>query len=403
MPTWTECQHARDRLPCDPDESATQTGRVSGPLAGGIQASRAGAPDGQLEAPAGACDALATLCGRLRRGLDGVGELVCATDPDGRCRLINLHGAGALGKSVEQVLGSDDQALLGVEDARQVTDLDRAVIGDGQSRTRERVFQFLGAPFAAITTAFPWRTDEGEWVGVSSVVRDVTETCRRRCAADRESERMRAMAAAAVIRDEDLRRALAAEIHDGLRPVIVPARLAVASLANRVGEDWHSRRCHALRVIDVADESLRSITTRLSPSTLQELGLVMVLEWPAEDFSLRHGLAVAVVEHEFRGDAAPSTKNILFRSVRALLQNVVDQAATGSAHVVVDSVGCRVRVCVRDSGVDFDATAARPADGRLFATDQQILNAAGEFEVCSTPDHGCAVTLTIPIDSARVP
>src|SRR5688572_30907241 len=84
--------------------------------------------------------------------LDQTSDAVFAKDLDGRYTMINPNGAAMFGRTVAQVLGSDDTALFEREDAERIMAADREVLRTEESRTREATLAFQGVPRSVRTT-----------------------------------------------------------------------------------------------------------------------------------------------------------------------------------------------------------------------------------------------------------
>src|SRR5205814_119114 len=111
------------------------------------------------------------------------------------------------GKTVTEILDSDDRALFGAADAARAMAVDREVVATGEPRTHEVTVSFRGVPMTLLVTTTAWRDRDHNVLGVVGVVQDVTQ--RRRDEHERAAycDRMRSMAAGIVISEERLRHA----------------------------------------------------------------------------------------------------------------------------------------------------------------------------------------------------
>jgi len=120
----------------------------------------------------------------LQAMVDGTGDALFVKDRLGRYLMINAAGARALGKSVEEVIGKNDQELFTPESARQLMDHDRLILATGRTETFEHPATAAGATRIWQTTKSLYVDQHGAVAGVIGVARDITES--KRLEAERE-------------------------------------------------------------------------------------------------------------------------------------------------------------------------------------------------------------------------
>ena len=130
--------------------------------------------------------------------------------------MINPQGAELLGKTMVEVLGSDDRALRSSGDAEQIMATDREVMGSGVPQVHELVMVVNGVDRVLITATTTWHDVERNVRGVIAIAQDVTERRRGERDGMLYAGRLRSMANALVIHEERLRRSLAADLHNGI-------------------------------------------------------------------------------------------------------------------------------------------------------------------------------------------
>jgi signal transduction histidine kinase len=150
--------------------------------------------------------------------------------------------------------------------------------------------------------------------------------------------------------NEDERRRLASELHDG--PV---QRLELT--VNRLTHE--GRHLEAAAVKQEVDH-LREFIAEMDASTpmLTALGLVGVLRKQAAEFAVTNGIACDVaVDPDVEGALAPNVKIALYRVANEALANIVKHADASHVWVEVATASGVVRLRVRDDGVGFDPAA----------------------------------------------
>lgn len=335
--------------------------------------------------------------GLLRDILDRTSDVLFAKDDHGRYSMMNPQGARLFRKTVVEVLGHDDRALFGAADAQRIMAVDREVMSTGASRTTEFTYDLLGAPTTLLTTTTTWCDLDQRVRGVIGISQDVTERRQREREREPRAERMRSMAAELVIGEERLRRSLAAELHTGLGQDIALVKMKLSVLRASAQAELTAPLRGIEELVERADRSLRSITFRITPPSLHDLGLVAALQWLVEDVHEQHGLDVRVVDDASPPVADEGTRAILYRAVREVLTNVALHSRSTAALVRLARHGADLRITVEDSGSEFDTADLEQRRHGLFGIGEQLEYLGGALQVDSSPGLGTIVMLTAPV------
>jgi PAS domain S-box-containing protein len=203
--------------------------------------------------------------------------------------------------------------------------------------------------------------------------------------------------------EEEARRRLARDLHDGLGQTM-SALLPRLRLLEDAATPEHVRdQVLALqRVVEAAAQELRLLARGLHPAVLDELGLVAALERCCVDYTQAHGVRAEVfATGPESGRLPPSVETALYRVAQEALSNVARHAAAHSVAVVVQRHPGSVQMIVEDDGRGFDPAAPRPADAgpRLGLIDMRERAAllGGTFVVESRPGAGTTVCVRVPL------
>lgn len=335
--------------------------------------------------------------GLMHEILARTSDAVFAKDHDGRYVMINPNGAGMFGMSVQAILGRDDTALFARESAERIMAIDRAVLKSGRPHTFEGIFDIRGVHTTLLTTQAAWYEPRGRLRGLIGTAQDVTERKRAEHGAEVQRDRLRSLASKIVVAEECLRQSLAADLHNGLGQDIALAKMKLATLRSSSSPELHAPLTQIEQLVEQADHSLRTITFRLSPPSLHDLGLLPALEWLAEDIGDRYGLVVRIVDEGAPGLADDRMRVIFFRAVRELLINTATHARASEGRVALASENGRLRIVVKDDGAGFDAAAIDLEGYGLFGIREQLRHAGGSMLIDSGPGRGTTVTLTAPL------
>jgi PAS domain S-box-containing protein len=233
-------------------------------------------------------------------------------------------------------------------------------------------------------------TDErGQVFGIAAIAKDISvlkhaETRRR--AASRAVEEAEARE----------RRSLARDLHDSVSQSLSLARIKLAAVRDAPeGSDVASRLREIESLVADADEGTRTLTFRLSPPTLHDVGLVAAAQWLAEDLERRFGLLVVVSDDELPKPLAAEACEALYRSLRELLINVARHARTDKASVSLTREDDALAVTVEDGGIGFDPAANRGFG--LVSVRERVEALGGRIEIESGPDRGTRVRMVVPL------
>lgn len=342
-------------------------------------------------------DKLQAHWGLMREILARSGDAVFAKDRDGRYVLINPNGAGMFGKTVGEVVGQDDTALFERESAERIMAIDRAVLDSGKPRTFEGTFDIRGVLTTLLTTEAAWYEPQGTLRGLIGTAQDITQRKRAEFGAEARQDRLRSLASKIVIAEECLRQSLAADLHNGLGQDIALAKMKLAALRGSSSAELRDPLTQIECLVEQADRSLRTITFRLSPPSLHDLGLVPALQWLSEDIGGRYGLAVRIVDEGAPALADERMRVIFFRAVRELLINTATHASASEVVVGLAELESQLRISVKDDGIGFDASIVDLEGYGLFGIREQLRHVGGSMQIDSAPGRGTTVTLTAPL------
>jgi PAS domain S-box-containing protein len=246
------------------------------------------------------------------------------------------------------------------------------------------------------------RVQDGAGMLLTVLLRDATETLAAQQALLRSHEALRNLSANLQQVREDEKARIARELHDDLGQRLTALKMDVSfierELAARPGSDSLLARVESMRqLIDTTVAAVRRIAADMRPMLLDDLGLVSAIEWLAEDFTKRYGIAVdnatALDDRHFSPEAATA----LFRIVQEALTNVARHAQ--ASHVTLqlrNADACYVlRVADNGRGNDASIPTGEGAFG-LFGIRERARRLGGDVSIDTAPGQGFAVVATFP-------
>ena len=339
--------------------------------------------------------------------INQIQESVITVDLDGYVTSWN-HGAElllgymateALGKHISFVYPEEDRNFLEQQVLAPVK-----VKGTHQIEIRRRIKS--GALRFAQLSLTLLRNDRGEPIGIVGCSMDITDRKRGEEALLKSRNQLAALAVRLETVREEERGRIALEVHDVLGQALTGLKLDVSWVYKQILESNGSlepspilsRLATSQELLDATIQSVREIATTLRPSVLDQLGLEAAIEWQAQEFSHRTGIACAtsISPDHIHVDAQQSTA--LFRILQEVLTNVVRHAHATEVDIRLEETREHVMMQVRDNGTGI--TVVEQSGAQAFGLLGMRLRAqqeGGTFDIQGTSGKGTTVTVKIPL------
>lgn len=218
-------------------------------------------------------------------------------------------------------------------------------------------------------------------------------------------DRLRRLSGRLMQSQDDERRRIARELHDGLGQYLVAAKMSLDLLSMTLSGDFQvtERLADATKQIETAISETRTISHLLHPPLLDEVGLESAVVWYAEGFAKRSNIAVNVDIAPSIGRLPTDVETALFRVVQECLTNVHRHAASSTASVRLSRLASgdlQLEVCDQGVGIPVNSPAsdsARPAPGvGLQGIRERVVQLHGQMELISADGKGTRVVVTLP-------
>jgi len=205
-----------------------------------------------------------------------------------------------------------------------------------------------------------------------------------------------------VFAQEQERRIVAYDVHDGLAQLIVSAKQHLDTCEDL----WKSDPPRAERELDLALDRMgravvevRRLLTALRPSLVDPIGLVPAVRASLDEVAREAGWAVAFTENleDTRLPAAVETS--AFRIVQEALANALKHAHTTRVDVDLRKDGQALSITVTDWGVGFQGTPGEtPGRGLgLLSMRERARLLGGECVIERGPERGTRVRVRLPL------
>ena len=204
---------------------------------------------------------------------------------------------------------------------------------------------------------------------------------------------------------EEERRRVAYEVHDGLAQVAVAAHQNLQAFARRYAPETEQGRRELDRILGQVRTTVsdaRRVIANLRPTALDDLGLAAAISLEVERLN-EEGYQVDCEEH-LGDERLPREMEIaLFRVAQEALTNIRKHARTKWLKIELRRRDAEVYLEVRDFGRGFDPAALQTLGGRpgervgFAGMRERVGMLGGELEIQSRPEAGTFVAAIIPL------
>jgi len=223
-----------------------------------------------------------------------------------------------------------------------------------------------------------------------------------------EGVRLRQALGVSIVRaQEEERRRLARDIHDGPAQLLANVAFRIEMCERLLETDLPRVREELARLGELVRQSLqdvRKIIFDLRPMALDDLGLAPAVRGLAAELYNKTGLECEVRVAGVERRLEQAVEIAAFRIVQEALTNVWKHAGTHKAVVRLHFTDDRVDVEVVDEGRGFDAEAglAEPSGEHfgLVNIRERVGLLQGQFQIRSAPGKGTRLRVSLPVSAA---
>ena len=204
-------------------------------------------------------------------------------------------------------------------------------------------------------------------------------------------EDLRASRQRLVTAQDEARRRLERNIHDGAQQDLVALAIKLRLTATTVNEEPARQMLGELQAeTSAALENLRDLARGIYPPLLADLGLAAALNAQAS----KSPLPVAV-EADGIGRFGQDTEAAVYFCCLEALQNIAKYAKASSARICLQAQNGTLHFTVSDDGAGYDARHTPLGSGQRNMADR-LAALGGELEVRSAPGQGTTITAQLP-------
>lgn len=209
----------------------------------------------------------------------------------------------------------------------------------------------------------------------------------------------RALSVKIIEAQEEERKRIAREIHDGPAQAMANVLLKSELCEKLITKDIEQAKVELKNLKNIVQQSLkevRKIIYDLRPSALDDLGLIPAVSRYIKNFSEETGIFVDFSVLSDYKRLSPEIEITCFRVVQEALTNIKKHSKAKNASVKFEFGMRFISIIIKDDGIGFDKENIGQGYGLMGMRERvEILN--GKFEISSFKNKGTQIYISIPV------
>jgi signal transduction histidine kinase len=204
---------------------------------------------------------------------------------------------------------------------------------------------------------------------------------------------------------ESERSRLASELHDDFSQRLALLALDLETASEMIPEALREVRSKLHGLLNSTSEigaDLHTLSRRLHPATLRNLGLVPGVSALCKEFGAQQSMQIEFSHQNIPPSVPPDTALCLFRIVQEGLRNSKKHSGASQARVDLDMPGDMLHVSISDQGAGFNFKEVLSRDGLgVRGMEERTRLLGGRFEIHSEPRKGTRIDAWVPFKPQR--
>lgn len=216
-------------------------------------------------------------------------------------------------------------------------------------------------------------------------------------------ERVVQLAGNLLVAQEEERRRISRELHDGLNQQLSALSFEIGKLRSALAPEAEGRDELAGRLQDLQDrtslliDDARRMSHELHPSILEHLGLVAALRAHCEEVSRREGIPVDLHVND-SPEVSREAALCLFRVTQEGVRNAAQHSGADRVEVTLGAGPGTIELVISDDGFGFDRNERTNGGLGLLSMEERVRIVGGSFRITSETDSGTRVEVRVPVN-----
>ena len=353
---------------------------------------------------------------RFRLLVEGIEDYaIYSMDPNGVITSWNAGARRIKGYAAEEIIGQNFSRFYTPEDVKQglPARVLQTALKEGHYDGEGWRVKKDGTRFWCNVVVTPLRDSGGNFIGFSKITRDMTE---RKMLMDRiqqhseELERaqqsLRRLSGQLLQVQDDERRRLARELHDGAGQILAALNMNLESLhdaiQDRIAPSMAQRLAESIRLTNQVIKETRTLSYLLHPPLLDEAGLRDALHWFVGGFIERSGIQT---ELEISPDLSRLSRELetaVFRIIQEGLTNIHRHSGSSKAriHLILGQNEIQLTIADEGKGISTAGTEGQKGGRKLgvgiAGMRERVLQLGGCFEIAAG-NPGTVIKAVFPL------
>jgi PAS domain S-box-containing protein len=217
----------------------------------------------------------------------------------------------------------------------------------------------------------------------------------------KSEEQLRQLYSQLLAAQENERKRVARELHDGLQQLLAGIKFKVENFVQTIRNSGIQTETKPLEaVIPVIQESVREIRRiqmNLRPAILDDLGILATISWFCREYGATHASIRIEKKIEVQEDEIPEPlKMAIYRIIQEGLTNIHKHSGASLVHLSFRKTDGRIELSIQDNGQGFDLQEAHSSENSrrglgLVSMRERAEHSGGSFGVESAKGKGTRI------------
>lgn len=223
----------------------------------------------------------------------------------------------------------------------------------------------------------------------------------------RKSERhLHVLSSQLISAQEDERKRLAAELHDGLGQELSSIKYKIESTVNNAQQACYAQ-CRQgmgdiIEQIRMAIDETRRMAMDLRPTLLDDLGVIMTINWFCRRFQETYkNISIRQLIEVEEAAINKTLKVVIYRVLQEALNNVAKHSAANEVYVSLHRGNNGIELEIEDNGRGINNTLAQRSDRNmgfgLNSMRERVEQTGGNFQIVGIEPNGTRLEISWPV------